>query len=165
MDDSAICVFTARSAPDILAEGGSGPWVLNVRHARQQRFLVCTRNDVGIEPQAREPHRSAFLVGRIGGLSRLPLEGVPRWRIDLEEVAHLEQVDVWGPWRNPVRYTSLRELGIDPDRLAFEPLARSQFVTFDGEPDDGRLTLAEAKRGLARTFGVDPSAIEIIIRG
>ncbi|MGX1802878.1 hypothetical protein ACWIDJ_11150 [Brevundimonas naejangsanensis] len=30
---------------------------------------------------------------------------------------------------------------------------------------NGALTIAEAKAGLAKTFGVDPSAIEITIRG
>ncbi len=28
----------------------------------------------------------------------------------------------WGEWRNPVKYTTLEELGIDLDKLKFKPM-------------------------------------------
>lgn len=165
MDDSAICVFTGRSTRQILEDQGSGSWVLNLRHARRQRYLVCTRNQANTDWGADEYHRSAFLVGRISGLEPLPSEGgVARWKVQIDQYATSRQEDVWGPWRNPVRYTTLHELGIDLSSLIFEPVPPPLFFAF-GKSGDQTLTIAEAKRRLARTFNVDPAAIEIIIRG
>lgn len=165
MDDTAICVFTGRSARQILEDRGSGSWVLNLRNARRQRYLVCTRNQASTDWGADEYHRAAFLVGSISGLAPLPSEGgIPRWKIEIDRYANLAQEDVWGPWRNPVRYTTLHDLGISVDRLTFEPVPPPLHYTLD-RSGDRPMTIAEAKRGLARTFGVDPTSVEIIIRG
>jgi hypothetical protein len=64
--------------------------------------------------------------------------------------------------------------GIDLNALAFTPvgqsaLAREQQSAEQALSDDERemrpLTLVQAKRGLAATFGVNPEAVEITIRG
>jgi hypothetical protein len=147
--------------------------VLNPVRAKQCSWLVCTQNRHNANhdfEDASEPHGSAFLVGRISGLRRSeenPSE--ERWLITISEYALIHRPNVWRGWRNPVRYTSLNELGIDPGELSFqqlqaliEPPARAPAVP----PHTGRgLTIAEAKRGLALTFGVGEDAIEITIRG
>jgi hypothetical protein len=59
-------------------------------------------------------------------------------------------------------------LGINPDQLEFEPVPA---VTTFPRPSAAapsipmKLTIAQAKRALAATFGVTPDAIEITIRG
>lgn len=171
--EDTVAVFTARSPERIVREGGSQAWVLNPVRAKQCSWLVCTQNRHNANhdfEDASEPHGSAFLVGKISGLRRSeenPSE--ERWLITISEYALIHRPNVWGGWRNPVRYTSLTDLGIDPGGLSFQQLqapievpARAPAVP----PQTGRgLTIAEAKRGLALTFGVGEDAIEITIRG
>ena len=169
MDHSAIAALTGKSVARILAEGGSGSWVLDPRHARRQRYLVCVRNDNNREPEANEPHGAAFLIGKANGLVRLPDQnGMARWRITFPEYATVAIPGVWKGWRNPVRYTRLEDLGIDPDELSFEPAPPVGPIDTSGVHEDGReigkLTIAQAKAGLAAMFDVSPDAIEITIK-
>ena len=36
-----------------------------------------------------------------------------RWIIEISEYAVVDYPETWGEWRNPVKYTTLEELGID----------------------------------------------------
>ncbi len=171
--EDTVAVFTARSPSRIVREGGSQAWVLNPVRAKQCTWLVCTQNrhnsDHDFE-DASEPHGSAFLIGRISGLRRSEENAnEERWLITISEYALINQPKVWGGWRNPVRYTSLADLGIDPSGLSFQPLRATEESSPKAAADTshaGRgLTIAEAKRGLALTFGVEEDAIEITIRG
>ncbi|MGH0029191.1 MAG: hypothetical protein ACQGVC_05340 [Myxococcota bacterium] len=164
---SAIVTFTARSREDILGSGGSRAWVLDRNHARSQEFLVCTRNANADWVEGDEPHRSAFLVGKISDV--VPDEENPkRWLIKISEYAEVELPEVWQGWRNPVRYTSLEELGIDADDLEFELVPDTNGALprrVLREPEPAALTIGEAKRRLAATLGVGEGSIEITIRG
>lgn len=78
--------------------------------------------------------------------------------------------NLWDHGRNPVRYTSLVDLGIDPVKLAWEsmPMAAPRPALAPATvttATSASLTIAEAKRALAVTFGVKPEAVEITIRG
>jgi hypothetical protein len=71
-----------------------------------------------------------------------------------------------------VRYTSLDALGIDPRKLKWQPMpegaerqAPSPAAPMTSASSAGRLTIGDAKKALAATFGVKPEAIEITIRG
>ena len=79
-------------------------------------------------------------------------------------------------WKSRIRWTySLRSLGsaaqgqtaelkeIDPE-VAEDAVDQQQPPQPADVPGDRGLTIAEAKRGLATMFGVNPEAIEIIIR-
>jgi hypothetical protein len=171
--DTAIAVLTRKSAREIIEAGGSGSWVLNPANAARQRYLVCCRNALSVEFDGEEPHKAAFLVGVIGEL--VPV-GMTRWdqeryRISITECARVVQPGVWRNWRNPVRYTSLEDLGIDVDALEFTSLeeALASTATAHGfqpaHKNVRKLTIAEAKEGLAAMLGISPDAIEIIIRG
>jgi hypothetical protein len=168
---SAIAVFTADSRAEILAVGGSASWVVAEKQARRREFLVCIRNARDVDFADHEPHRTAFLVGRISGL--IPhghdKKGMPRWVIKLSEYAEVAHPEAWGEWRNPVKYTTLEELGIDPKRLKFKPMpppTQDLAPAISSPPAKaGALTIAEAKAGLALQFGVSPEAIEILIKG
>ena len=165
----AIAVFTGKSVETLLSDAGSGSWLLNEKHARRQRYLVCVRNAPNAEAGAGEPHGSAFMVGKVSGLVRLaPVRGIDRWRIAISEYAlHDGREDVWHGRRNPVRYATLGEFGIDPEALTFKPVP-------EGDPVDHRpplmtesvrkLTIPEAKAGLAATLGISPDQIEITIK-
>jgi hypothetical protein len=79
--------------------------------------------------------------------------------------------NVWKGYRNPVKYTSLEDSGIDPSSLKWEPMPEPASLpppaveapTPKGAV--GMLTMVEAKKGLALTFNVPPEAIEITICG
>jgi hypothetical protein len=168
---SAIAVFTADSQDEILAVGGSGAWVVAQKQARRRQFLVCIRNAREVDFHDHEPHGTAFLVGRISGLEPhgIDKKGMQRFIIEIDEYAEADHPDAWGEWRNPVKYTTLEELGIDPKKLKFKPMPERTKIPPPPAPPvrtktEG-LTIAEAKAGLALQFGVPPEAIEILIKG
>jgi hypothetical protein len=171
MPHSAIAVFTADSRDEILAVGGSAAWVVAEKQARRREFLVCIRNAREVDFHDHEPHGTAFLVGRISGLKAHDHDkkGMPRFIIELSEYAVLEHPEAWGEWRNPVKYTTLEDLGIDFKKLKFKPMPPATKVLTAPPPPDrsktGALTIAQAKAGLALQFGVPPEAIEILIKG
>ena len=162
----AIAVFTRKSAQEIIDKEGSEAWVLNPENARRHPYLVCCRNAKRAEVHADEPHAAAFLVALIDELRPLAqnARGQQRYRITFSKYAHVLCPAAWKNWRNPVRYTSLEELGIDPNALEFSKVED----LFDPQSLPTRirkLTMAEAKAGLAAMLGISPEAIEITIKG
>jgi hypothetical protein len=170
-----IVVFTARSPERIVRECGSQAWVLNPARAKSCTYLVCTQNrhnpDVDFS-DATEPHGTAFLLGKISALRRSAEDPMGyRWLIEINEFARINYPDLWDHGRNPVRYTSLEELGISLEGVEFQPVpsnvetttTRSNTAPTNSQP--ATLTISEAKKALAATFGVKPEAVEITIRG
>lgn len=171
MTDTAIVVFTGRGLNQILREGGSQAWALNAQRARKCAYLVCTQNHPGEEwatPEA--PQGTGFLVGKIKGVEP-SAEGEDRWHIRISEYARIDVADLWDGGRNPVRYSTLHDLGIDPSNLTFEPVPEAPLAGASVSPAAGQsgevvpLSITDAKRGLAAYFGVGLDAIEITIRG
>jgi len=171
-----IVVLTARSADRIIREGGSQAWVLNPIRARQCAWLVCAQNRHNKNHDERydgtEPHGMGFLLGRISAIRKAPEDGADsdRWQIAISEFARINVPHAWNHGRNPVRYTSLASLGFSLDGIEFHPMPRlteaprhsDQPTAIESEP---MLTITEAKKRLAATFGVKPDAVEIVIRG
>jgi hypothetical protein len=173
MPTKAVCVFTAKTAPQLLAVGGSAAWKLNRGRALEHEFLVCARNrHTTWGAASSDEHCAGFLVGKISGV--VPAEE-GRWLIQISEYADINVPHVWKGWRFPVRYTSLEGLGIDESQLHFKPVPEVDATAIDlntaasaeggDEETTPGLTIAEAKAGLARMFRVSPDAIEITIRG
>lgn len=115
------------------------------------------------------------MVGRFANVVRSTQPECPdRWLILFSEYALVNVSNVWDHWRNPVKYTSMADLRIDPDSLEFRPMPERQPVE-EGEEHRtaatptptqiAALTIAEAKMALAATYGVPPEAVEITIRG
>jgi hypothetical protein len=85
---------------------------------------------------------------------------------------HMDAAQFRG-YRNPVRYSSFEELGIDPAKLKWEPMPEATEAPSSEEEaviavparSGEALTIAQAKQGLALTFGVPVEAVEITIRG
>ena len=171
MPHSAIAVFTANSRDEILKVGGSASWVVAEKQARRREFLVCIRNARDVDFPGHEPHGTAFLVGRIKKLKAhgIDRKGMQRFIIEISEYDVVDYPGAWGAWRNPVKYTTLEELGIDLKKLKFKPMPAPTKVLTPPPPPDrskpGALTITEAKAGLALQFGVPPEAIEILIKG
>lgn len=167
-----IVVFTARSPERIAQEGGSQAWVLNAARAKSCSWLVCTQNRHNPDHEfsdATEAHGTAFLVGRISNIEKSQEEGAgDRWIIRIKEMARIDLPNAWDGGRNPVRYTTLSALGIKPEKLKFETVTQTEPRPASrpaSTPVAAALTIAEAKKALAATYGVKPEAIEITIRG
>jgi hypothetical protein len=173
--EDTVVVFTARSPERIVREGGSQAWVLNPARAKQCTWLVCTQNRHNPDHEfsdATEPHGAGFLLGRISAIRKSTDPGdEARWIIAISEFARINVPDAWDHGRNPVRYTSVGDLGINPEALAFQPMPEGDEPPPPAErpahevAPRGILTIAEAKRQLAVAFGVKPEAVEITIRG
>jgi hypothetical protein len=177
MTQEATVVFTAKSVERILAEGGTSSWRLDRNHARRCPFAVCTRNANADWVEGTEAHHSAFLIGKVRDvvpcLPTAENKEAPenRYLIQFSKFARVNIPNIWKGDRNPVKYATLEELGIDPSTLKWETMPEPANVRKpartsshkSGEPQP--LTMAEAKRGLALTFNVAPESIEITIRG
>ena len=169
LNDKAICVLTARGIERILGEGGSQAWVLDAKRARKYEYVVCVQNrgfpsDWG---GTSAKHHHAFLIGRLEDVVKATDEDAEenRWLLRFSEYAELPPSikDAWPGYRNPVWYTTLEELGIDVSTLQFQPMP--EYVGKKPAKPSGTMTIAQAKEGLALSFGVSPSDIEITIRG
>lgn len=171
--EDTIVVFTARSPHSIINDVGSQGWILNPARAKQCTWLVCTQNRHNSDYEfsdATEPHGTAFLLGKISGVRKKEDRNDERWLIMISEYANINIPDAWDHGRNPVRYTSLEKLGINLDEIQFQPMPETDMVsppqvTQLPGASVPRLTIAEAKKALAATFGVKPEDIEITIRG
>lgn len=185
MVDEAIAVFTARSPQRILREGGSQAWTLNAPRARRTKYLICVQNqnhrDRDFSDAAR-PHGSVILIGKISDV--IPAPENPdgsRWMICFDEFAYLQPqidpADVWQGWRNPVRYTTLAEMGVTLDGLVWEdaetfsdeqPSPQPEISSKASTTMDNRrilpLNIAQAKESLAAFYDLEPDAIDILIR-
>jgi hypothetical protein len=172
-EKNTIVVFTARSPKRIVDEGGSQAWVLNPARAKLADWLVCTQNRHHRDHEfsdATEPHGSAMLVCKISGVRRSSEEDCEdRWLVEISQYAYVSIPNVWKHWRNPVRYMSLDDLGIDVTTLPFEMMrekaAESERIIAPMNLAPAGLTIPDAKKALAITFGVSPDAVEITIRG
>ena len=166
-----LVVFTGKSVETILNDGGTNWWRLDRNRARNCEFVLCTRNTKARWSEGPEEHHSGFLVGRVSGV--VPETDSPdedRFQIEFSEYAIVDVPDAWKGDRNPVKYAAaLEEFGVNPASLRWQsipPRSESAVSSAHERPSgEGPLTIAEAKRRLAVTFGVRADAIEITVRG
>jgi hypothetical protein len=165
----AIIVLTSETVETILSHGGTGDWVLSPKKAGTCKYVVCCRKPAWKNKKEGIAHRAAFLIGLIAGLQKQPNSendrNQPRFLIELSEYATFERADVWKKGRNPVTYKTLKSLGIDLRGLKFKPMPIPTPSAKSGAPGSAPMTIAEAKKALAATFGVSPDDVEITIRG
>lgn len=160
MASDVISVLTYKSVDTILKVGGSQSWSLNASRAKACEYAVVCRNGNTREAEDTKPHGTAFMVGRVADV--VPsTDHDGRWLIRFSEYALCDIVDQW-EGRNPVAYwTTDNYPDINFKALVFEPMPGVQPTI---KPAYDRLTIADAKKALAETLGVHPSAVEITIR-
>jgi hypothetical protein len=175
-DQLAVVLFTSETVETILSRGGTDGWVLSSKKANTRKYVVCCRKTAWNNKKEGIAHRAAFLIGLISGLQKKPdsenKRNQPRFLIELSEYATLERSEVWEPeevWdkesRNPVSYKTLEELGIDLRGLKFKPMPVPAASAKPGSMSGAPMTIADAKKALAATFGISPDDVEITIRG
>jgi hypothetical protein len=141
-----IHVLTSRDLPRLLDDGGSGNWVLDPTRARQCRYLVCSWNRLGEHARLGNDldHKEGFLVATIGGI--VPSNEPGRRLIQFDSYAEIRIPNLWPGLRNPITYTSLGHLKINPAELTFTRISRKAAAPIfapstsmepnDGSPDD-----------------------------
>lgn len=173
MADEVMVRFTAKSVETCLAERGTQSLVLNRTHAKRCKYAILCRNAHTDWGDGKEPHRTAFMIGRISDVvpSTEPNHQPPekRWLVKFDEYARLDIPDFWRGWRNPVRYTTVEELPFSLSDVDFKPMPelteQPEKAVSPPAKAPSRVTIADAKIALAATFGVEPEAVEIIIHG
>src|SRR6516164_7105087 len=122
--ENAVIVFSFFSTDTVLhRHGGSAAWHLDPARARQCDYVLMTRNarDERLERGSTEPHRSAFLVGRLSQVVPDP-ERPQRYRLKFSDYALVNIPNVWSGNRNPVAYGRLEDFGINPNALDWQPM-------------------------------------------
>ena len=149
--NTAIQTFTENSLEDILDHGGDYDWVLDQDRAKKCQYLVCCSSQGA-------NRKSSFLVGKISGVDFTYTRESSKnsYLVRISEYAEINIPDSWPGNQNPVRYTSLEELNIDLASLKFQKISKSASASF---------TIAQAKTGLAKHYGVSEDSIEITIKG
>lgn len=165
----AVIVLTSEPIETILIHRGSGDWVLSPKKAGTCKYVICCRKAAWNNKKEGIAPRAAFLIGVIVGLRKQTDSendrGQPRYLIEMSEYATFERPGVWKQGRNPVSYKTLKTLGIDLRGLKFKPMPAPVASAKSREPAPGMMTIADAKKALAASFGVSPEDIEITIRG
>jgi hypothetical protein len=177
-----LAVFTCRGRDRVLSEGGSQAWRLSSKNAMAMEYVVCVQNRNLDWGNASHPHGTAFLIGRISKVRSLPKDsdGDVRKIIEISEYADINVADVWPGGRNPVAYMTLGDFGLNLADLEFHSLPAQSSKQEAEEAANARkdapheedafsedvqpLSISQAKRGLAATFGVGVESIEIVIR-
>ena len=149
--NTAIQTFTENSLEDILDHGGDYDWVLDQDRAKKCQYLVCCSSQGA-------NRKSSFLVGKISGVDFTYTRESSKnsYLVRISEYAEINIPDSWPGNQNPVRYTSLEELNIDLASLKFQKISKSVSAS---------CTIAQAKTGLAKHYGVSEDSIEITIKG
>jgi hypothetical protein len=161
MATDVVSVLTFKSVETILQNGGTQSWALDRERAARCTYVVICRNSKTRVAQGPEKHGSAFMVGKVSDV--VPsTEKQGRWLIRMSEYALVNWPDQW-EGRNPVSYwnTDHYNLGMEFEDLDFRPMPFSKVL----KPAVAGLSIAEAKEGLAVTFGVPVENVEIMIRG
>ena len=164
MTDNVLQVLTFKSVETILSTGGTQSWAVDSNRANGCKYVVCCRNANTREAEGNEAHGSAFMVGLVSGV--VPsTETEDRWLVLFSQYALVNVGDQW-EGRNPVRFYTVDDYDghIDFDALSWTPMPESSNKPKAATTGKG-MTIAEAKAALAKTFSVDPSVIEITIRG
>jgi hypothetical protein len=161
-----VMVFTSKPLETMINEGGSGYWSANRKRLEKCTYLIATKSNTLREHFPSDTNikkRSAFLVGKISNISDSPKKN--RLIIQFSEFAEINIPNVWTGNRNPVAYTDTESFQQEHE-LNFSEIQWSDFPVKDITPliDFTALTVDEAKGGLAKTLGVDPSCIEISIK-
>ena len=119
----SLIVFTHRSKKLLLDLNGSLAWKIDPERARKCKYIVCARNTNHGLADLEVPHSSAFLIGKVSGISpalNLPRDN-DRWMIKFDEYAELSIPNAWDGQRWSVKYyeteTLLNKFDIDPKSL------------------------------------------------
>ena len=164
-----LTVLTFKSVETLLNEGGTQAWVLNRKRVLTCDYVVCARHRQGPwKPEGPEPHKHAFLVGKIRDV--VPADEAGRWRVEFSEFAIVDGPKLHLESASPTQYfPSLESLGIDEADLQWQVYDQAVATAFAANitPDLSggvRSVLMQAKMLVAKGLNVPVEAVEITVR-
>ena len=154
-------VFTSKSLETMKAEGGTGNWAGKEERLKHTKWVVAARNLKSAWTQGDEPHGSAFLIGRVSGVKAAPAPESDRFVIQFDRYADLSIPKAWTNNRNPIAYTSLSALGIDPEKLEWKnfPIPTPQGTQVDAPAN----VIDQARTMIAHALSIPPEAVKITV--
>ena len=175
-----LTVLTFKGANQLIGEGGTESWVVNRGRVLACDYVVCARHRHGPwKPEGPEPHKNAFLVGKIARVEPSSETG-DRWRIEFDEYALVDGPKLPLRSASPTQYfMSLAALDIDEGALTWRSVmnkaAPARAISADVFHEDvaeapaslGEMPanfLKSAKALVAARLGVAPEAVEISVR-
>lgn len=164
-DDAVVMALTSKSIETILREGGVGNWRANESKVRRCRWVVAARNRHSNWSQGDEAHGTAFLIGRVVGVQPSPKPQEPdRLVIVFDRYAKLDIPNAWpGNHRNPVAYTTLSDLKVDPLALDWTDYT-SPMPAELAKPQGRGQIIEQARLMIANALGVDASTVKVSIQ-
>ena len=156
-------VFTSKSLETMLREGGSGNWAANRDRLKHAKWIVATRNEKSNWNQGSEEHGSAFMIGRISGIRSAPNPEQNRFVVSFDRYADLNIANAWTGSRNPVTYTDLATLGIEPDILKWKEFIHHQVGDAGPSASEPSLVIDRARCMIAEAFSISPDAVKITV--
>ncbi len=161
-----VIVFTSKPLETMINEGGSGDWSANKKRLEKCSYLIATKSNTLREHFPSDiniDQSSAFFIGKIRNITDSP--DSDRLVIQFSEYADINISNAWTGNRNPVAYTNVTEFQVkhnfDISTLEWKPFPISEIKLHNNVK---ALTVNEAKDGIAKTLGIDPSCIEIQIK-
>lgn len=161
-----VMVFTSKPLETMIKEGGAGYWSANKKRLEKCTYIVATKSNTLREhfPNDIDIKRgSAFLIGKISNIAESPKGD--RLIIQFAEYTEVNIPNAWPGNRNPVAYTKVESFqakhGIDLSTIKWQAFPEKDV---DSLAVVQPLTVDEAKNGLAKSLGIDPSCIEIQIK-
>jgi len=162
--ENTLLCFSFDTLQASIQRGGLFAWKLNTNRAKNCQYAVVCQNGGADNGHAK------YIV-KIEGFT--PGTGLEEGRkiILFKEYAELDIPDVWSGTRFPVNYTNLETLKIDVSTLKWKKLQdvgleRALRLSNDAPQDayeENGISIADAKRLLAKRFNVPESAIQINI--
>jgi hypothetical protein len=162
---NTVIVFTSKPLKTMIIEGGSGYWSANKKRIEKCEYIIATKSNTlrGRFPSDIEISKgSAFLIGKISSIVEKENK---RLLIQFSEYSEIDINDSWTGNRNPVAYTDIelfsKENGLDISKLEW-----TKFPFNEVKPEENikPLMIDEAKKGIAKTLGIEASCIEIQIK-
>jgi len=140
----AVGLFTCEGLDSIRKAGGSVYWQPAGWRFRSYEFVLLMQNlaksrafrEVWPWATGENPHSSAFALGKLADL----VEVDAHYRVTFSEIAPLDPpiADCWPGGRTTLRYDlRLEDYGINPAKLAWEPVTQPLTEPYKDAPADG----------------------------
>ena len=137
MQDTVV-TLTFKQVEHILILGGCPSWPIDPTKAADCKYLICTRNQNLQSTRGlvigTEPHRSAFLIGKISDVRPTNEQSIPtveryehifadRSNIHISEYALIDIPDLYPGNRQGFAYMSMSDIDLDPDSLVWRRIS------------------------------------------